>query len=372
MAGGVAYDVVILGGGVAGCATALALARRHGISNVLVVESRRYQGPRIGESIPPDSRALLEALGVWADFLGEGHEPCLGSCSSWGSDPLGYNDFLFNPHGSGWHLDRHRFDAFMARQAAASGARFFDGSYLRVAERAENSGFRLDLAGNDGRPQTVSARLVVDATGKACRFARQQGAKRQWVDQLLFVVAFCRLPAALEFPQMTLLEAVEYGWWYGARLPDRRLVLSIAADPAIVRRRGLRDPGVWLEHLAATRHLSAAAGSVEIDGHGLLTTVAPSFLLDKPSGAGWLAVGDAASGYDPISSQGIYKALSNALIAADTLSACLQGRGRLSEYDAVIAAGFQDYLQNRNYFYQMETRWPDAPFWRTRCARVGW
>ena len=114
------YDVAILGGGPAGCATALAL-RQQGISRILVVESGFYQNIRVGESIPPDTRVLLEKLGIWSDFLKEEHEPCLGSCSSWGHDRLGYNDFLFNPHGNGWHLDRRRFDALLARKAEETG-----------------------------------------------------------------------------------------------------------------------------------------------------------------------------------------------------------------------------------------------------------
>src|SRR6187549_1177938 len=103
------FQVAVVGGGPAGAATALAL-RRRGVADVLLVEAGDYRGVRFGESVPPDLRLPLDALGLWTSFVAQGHEPCLGSCSVWGSAQPGYNDFLFNPHGHGWHLDRARFD----------------------------------------------------------------------------------------------------------------------------------------------------------------------------------------------------------------------------------------------------------------------
>ena len=61
------YDVVIIGGGPAGCATAIAL-QQLGITNVLVAEASDYSQPRIGESIPPDTRGLFSRLGIWQAF----------------------------------------------------------------------------------------------------------------------------------------------------------------------------------------------------------------------------------------------------------------------------------------------------------------
>ena len=51
----------MLGGGIAGCAAALALGDR-GIDDVLVVEAGTYDGFQVGETIPPDTRLLLERL----------------------------------------------------------------------------------------------------------------------------------------------------------------------------------------------------------------------------------------------------------------------------------------------------------------------
>ena len=71
------HAVVIVGGGTAGCATAIALAAR-GVEDVVVVESERAPGSRIGEAVPPACRDVLNRLGVWDDFLAQGHLPVRG------------------------------------------------------------------------------------------------------------------------------------------------------------------------------------------------------------------------------------------------------------------------------------------------------
>jgi flavin-dependent dehydrogenase len=364
------FDVVILGGGPAGCATALALVR-HGMSRVLVVEAGRYEAVRIGESIPPDIRVVLEDLGVWEDFLKEDHEPCLGSCSSWGADELGYNDFLFNPLGNGWHLDRKRFDAFLARKVLQHGNVLVTGTRFDGCERAGADGFRLRLKGDDGQTRTVGARFVVDATGMRSSFARCMGASRLFLDQLLCITAFFELSGSASFSKLTMLEAVEYGWWYAARLPNRRLAVAVASDPKIIKHNALRRRDDFLGHLEKTTHIAAELAGCHFVDDSQMTCAAPSFFLDEVGGNGWLAVGDAASAYDPISSQGIYKALADGSRAGEAIAASLRGSDiGLGEYRLSIASRFQQYLANRNFFYGLEQRWPKSGFWTRRQART--
>lgn len=364
------FDVVVLGGGPAGCSAALAL-RQRGISNTLVVESSRYGGSRIGESIPPDTRVLLEQLGLWDDFRSEQHERCLGSCSSWGDDALGYNDFLFNPLGSGWHLDRARFDRFLARKTEEQGVEVRTGSAFSGIVRADAHGFVLRLAGDDGSSETVSAAFVVDATGRHAAFARQMGASKVFLDRLTCATAYFHRPPRSKFSSLTMLEAVEYGWWYAARIPDGRLAVAVACDAERMRSAALHERDSWLEHLEATRHLSAALAGCSYVEDTLSVCTAPSFLLDRTAGHRWLAAGDAASAYDPISSQGIYKALSNGLQAAPVIAAFLHGQTDDSlVYAASVAGQFDDYRQTRNYFYGSEQRWAEAPFWKRRTERA--
>jgi flavin-dependent dehydrogenase len=359
-----AYEAVVLGGGPAGCATALAL-RRHGVSRVLLVEAGGYGAVRVGESIPPETRLLLERLGVWQDFLSEGHEPCLGSCSVWGGDEPGYNDFLFNPHGNGWHLDRRRFDAFLARKAAEAGAEVLERTRFAGVEPLGKEGFALRLAAA-GAERIVTTRFVVDATGTAARLSRSLGARRQFHDRLSYVGTLLELPASAALSRLTLLEAVEYGWWYAARLPEGRAAVAVASDPETVQREGLHRSEVWQARLGETRLLNGELADCPPPRGGLTRSAALSCRLDRTCGPGWLAVGDAASSYDPISSQGIYKALLEGLEAAVAVAS----PAALASYHAAVAARFEDYLANRNYFYGLERRWPAAPFWARRRSRL--
>jgi flavin-dependent dehydrogenase len=363
------FDVVVVGGGPAGCATALALAGRTSL-RILLVEAGRYQSPRVGESIPPDTSAVLQALGIWDDFVREGHAACLGSCSSWGDDALGYNDFLFNPLGRGWHLERRRFDAFLARKAAERGCAVRQGTRLESCERVA-SGFRLRLGDDGGAKHEIRARFVVDASGMRSRVARSMGASRRFVDQLICVTAYFDRAGRAGFSRLTMLEAVEYGWWYAARLPNDRIAVAVASDADIVKRQALRHRDRFVTELARTRHIAPElAGWRFVEGSQVISA-APSFVLDEVGGNGWLAVGDAASAYDPISSQGIHKALSDGVRAAQAVADVLQGDAQaLRDYRAAMAPRFQQYLQGRNFFYGLEKRWPASSFWTTRQARV--
>jgi flavin-dependent dehydrogenase len=356
------YEAAVLGGGPAGCAAAIALVRA-GVGRVAVV-APRPRGPAIGETLLPDSGALLERLGVWERFVGEGHEPCLGSCSSWGEDAVGYNDFLLNVRGHGWHLDRARFDALLLDEAEAAGA-----TVLRDARCTGLDGVGLRIAGG-GSALTLRADAVVDATGSRAAYARLRGASGTWRDRLLFVYGFFDAGDAATALRMTMIEATESGWWYAAGLPGDRVAVAFASDPDLIREAGMARPDRWLSRLLRTRHVAPRLDGCRLRP-GLVARVAPSGLSEPVAGDGWVAVGDAAASYDPLSGQGIHKALATGIEGAEALAAALHGDpSQIDAYAEAVADRFNAYRAERDGFYADEKRWAEAPFWHRRRLPV--
>jgi flavin-dependent dehydrogenase len=361
--------VVILGGGPAGCATALSLlAAGLDPAQIVVIEAGCYDRERIGETIPPESRPVFAKLSVLEAFLEQAHEPSYGSASSWGRDELGYDDFMFSAYGHGWHLDRRRFDAWLASEVEARGVELRQSfRFLDVIEHGP-TGARLSLGDARGERDRVDARFVVDATGVRSQYARRMGVRRHEDDRLVCVSAFFRLPEGAAFPQRTLLEAVEYGWWYCARLPNRRVAVAIATSHTLFRQLRFDRPRAWLAALLATRHIIGPLAACEPEAGSLAVCTAPSSVLDQSHGDHWLAVGDAASAHDPISGQGIVKALSEGLEAGARIVEYLDGRAdALAVHQQQLVQRFDEYARQRTHFYGREQRWPAAAFW---CDRV--
>ncbi|WP_315805404.1 NAD(P)/FAD-dependent oxidoreductase [Bradyrhizobium sp. SZCCHNS3002] len=362
-----AFDVVILGAGVAGCATALAL-HAAGITDIAVVEAASSaRNDWVGESLPPDVSELLKALDMWDRFRAAGHEPCLGSCASWGSPLLGYNDFLTNISGCGWHIHRPRFDASFREAVAQRGIPIRPGHRLAGAEALIlDSGFRLHLRTHCAEIPIV-ARHVVDATGPRAAFARCIGSSSIQHDLLVFITATAALAPGAWPSRLTMTETAEAGWWYAAGLPGNRLSLAFATDPEISRTRRLDHPTEWLNALAGTRHIAPRLANTPFDLGPLIVRAAPVTQRQRPCGARWTGVGDAASIFDPLGSEGIYKALEDGIRAAEVIHASLRhGQDRSADYAARIAANTEDHLNMRRHFYALERQWPDSPFWTRR------
>jgi flavin-dependent dehydrogenase len=355
-------DVAIIGAGPAGAATALALSSLDVGRIVLLAPHPSNHHPPIGESLPPESRLLLQRLGVWSTFVTDDHDACLGTCSSWGSDTLGYNDFLLNPHGPGWHLDRARFDARLVEHALANGVDLCIGAQVRTVHKTPDAdGFVLDTG-----PQTpkIHTRFVVDATGSTARIARALGAHQRRLHQLTCAVVFLSKLTTPTPNKLAILEAVDYGWWYAARLPRGEISALVATDPTTLKKQSLHTWEGWITHLHKTRHLAPALNHAIFAKNRIYMRAAPSTILEPCIGDGWLAVGDAACTFDPLMAQGIYKALLNGLEAAPAIAQWLAGNPKeLDGYSATVNARFDEYQLHHNYFYRQEQRWPNAPFW---------
>ena len=138
--------MAILGGGPAGCATALSLRAHDPSLTVRLIEPSSYDRVRAGEVLPSVTRALLEHLGVWGAFQDGPHRTAYASAAAWGDPSPRENHFLYSMHGPGWHVDRVAFDAMLAHQAEQRGVEVLRNRRAASIERCDDH-WRLTLSG---------------------------------------------------------------------------------------------------------------------------------------------------------------------------------------------------------------------------------
>ena len=347
-----ALEVAVVGGGPAGAACAIALART-GRSVVLIDRGR---APRPGDTALPAIQPALVELGIWDRFVGDGHLPCSAVESAWAGTAT-TTHAITSPFGPGWHLDRVRFDRLLRDTAAATGVELRAGvvtSQVTVDERGAH------LALRDG---TIDARIVVDATGRTGRVAPVE---RRHHDRLIAAQAIYRI---VDPEPVLSVEPAPIGWWYAAPLSADELVVVLLTDADQVPTADQR-PAWFAAALAATTGIRMRAGARLC--RPLQLFAAHTACLRRAAGPGWVAVGDAARAYDPLSGSGIAHALRDGLTAAGAVHAALDGdASAMTAYADQVAARFARYLGERATYYGRETRWPAAPFWRRRAPVIG-
>ncbi len=358
-------QVVVLGGGPAGLATAIALARLHIES--IVIERSNYVHPRLGEHLTPEGVQVLQQLGLWDEHFLSKHRLCYGVCSAWGEEQIAQSDYLFHPYGHGLSLSRPAFDCDLADLARREGVTILVSSQLKTVQQ-EQEGWFLSFNTPMGC-KNIRATFVVDATGRNAVFAKGRGQRSIYRDRLVGVAAFLQPRHSFttgENGETLLLEACEWGWWYFAHLQDNRGVFLHMTD-ADQLYPGKEGPlRTWCDRLESTRYFRNLAQHYE-PIETVIICSAGSHCLGQVVGERWLAVGDAAMSFDPLSSMGITKGLKSGIGVSEIIRKYFDGDTTiLKTYNHDIQQQFRDYLQERTAYYQIEQRWPTSLFWERR------
>lgn len=357
------FDALVIGGGPAGAAAAIRCAQL-GLS-VCLVDASKPDEFKIGESLPPAATRILNDLGASAALEPPVAMPCYGNQSAWGGPELRDTDFIRDPAGPGWRVDRARFDSTLRCVASQAGAQLRVETRVRSVSRAET--WRVEIG-----DETIEAQWLIDCGGRKSSIAP---ARRKSYDRLIAIVAEfepvssehegalrvftepviaqrCQSPR--DEDSRTLVESASTGWWYTSLLPNGRRVVVFHTDG----RTQARPREGFRALLQSTLHIPRR---VTGDPARLTVVSAATTRLEAFHGPGWLAAGDAAMSFDPLSSQGIYTALYSGMKAAEAVHS-----GSPAAYAANLDQIFEAYLDHRREYYRAEARWSENPFWSSR------
>lgn len=358
-------EYLIIGGGPAGLAAAIALAAVG--REVVVVERTDYSGPRMGETLPPTANSILERLGMTSDLASASYLRCPGTVCCWGRNEPRIYDYLFDPDGDGLHLDRAAFDAALASKACDAGATILIRNNV-LSCHLRDSVWNVNVASPQGE-RHFQALTLIDAAGRRPWPGRPS--RRQAFDRQVALVGMFEIEEHRKsIDRRTYVEAVSSGWWYSASLPNNRLAVAYFTEADLLHGRVENRAALWSTLMLDT-HLTRDRLDFARPLCDLRVVPASSTIADPIASLKYIAVGDAASTIDPLSSQGILYALISGLAAAEALVDPAQSHA-VQHYSRVIVARFQDDLSTRQRFCQSEIRWPDSPFWRRRVRSPEW
>lgn len=361
------FDVLIIGGGPAGTTTGLTILKKEGIS-VGLIEQSDYSVSRVGEVLSPGMRNMLEYFDVWEEFKKQHALDAFSSQSVWGQEELSTTDYLFTIHGSGWHLNRVAFDQMLANKFSTLGGELFLNTKYIHAEEIDGSW--LITVKQGGSTEIIKAKYIVDASGRKGIFASQQKAIRVHDDQLAGVGCFGQIKPEATTEQTILIEACSYGWWYSAPTPNNQMSVILMTDLDMIKKLDAAKQTNWKTLLSETKYTSKRIKDVSLEGNPR-SFLAYSSKLTHAGSTNWLAVGDAFSSHDPLSSSGIPHALGSGAYAGRVVVASLQGNfSVLEDYNAEITNQYLNYLDTKRKYYDIEQRWPNYKFWRRRNEAI--
>lgn len=372
------FDVVVIGGAIAGASTAILLRRRDPTLRVLVVEKSEEFDWKVGEStVEISSYFLIRVLKLY-DHLSREQLPKQGfrywfhnerATRLRDASEVGPTQLARTPS---FQLDRAVLDGHLLRTAEEEGAEVWRPAKVVDLSLEGVNGSSVTVEKSDGTKVVVRARWIVDATGRQALLARRRGGVTPveshptsaiWVryrgakdlDGTAVVGTDPADPFARGVVAARRLATNHFtGWGYwiwfiplrGGETSvglvwDKRLVQPEGATPLEKLTRFL-DANPLTRELV--EHAEPVAGDCRYYGH-------LPYFVDAFIGPGWTCVGDAGGFLDPFYSPGLDQMSFSVHTRVDLIVKALAGTP-VADMEREYADHNERYDRFFRYFYE--------------------
>ncbi len=361
------YDVIVIGGGPAGCSAAAVLAEAG--RSVLVLEREKFPRYKVGESMIPFTYHPLKRLGL-VDRMRSSHFVKKYSVqfvapSGKASQPFYFSSRYDEDVSQTWQVLRSEFDQMLMDNAREKGATVMEEVKVTslVHDGEGTRGVEVEL--KDGSTATYRAPMTLDCSGKeAFAATRKQWRKR---DPFLNKVAVWTYyegalrDEGIDAGATTVAFVPEKGWFWYIPQHDNRVSVGVVAEGKYLARDGVKDPAEIFQreigqNLWIRDHL---APGTQVGPHYITSEY--TFRSEYCAEEGLLLVGDAFGFLDPVFSSGLLLALKSGVLAGEAVDRALSEENlnpsQFESYANVMREGIENMRKLVYAFYN-----PDFSF----------
>ena len=334
------FDIIVIGGGPAGAATAIQAAR--GGASVAIFEKAPIGRDKVcGDGLTPRAIGALQALNIDLEGIHKitGLRMIAGKTRRELKWPSGGS---FPPFGAVW--TRKELDSHLLETASQSGAKIFYETEA-LPEYVDNK-----VIGVTNGSEKWTADLVVAASGAPGKVARMLGAERKTDEPYgLAIRTYVESPrhadeyleASLAMRDANGTPIPGYGWMF----PTGNGTVNLGVG-ALSTMKGFRKLNL---NTLCDIYRDSIADEWEVGPY-----------LEKPRawrlpmtsqkrhGNGWVAVGDAAGLINPMNGEGIYYSLESGMLISDLYLKDPQTAP--DRYDRIIGERFDGFLRTGRRF----------------------